>query len=212
MRRFTLAFAVLAALVGVAVAHADKVKLNAADQALAKRIVLKASELGPGWSGDVGLPTNFSTSPSGGGNGSGATVVTTGAAEGDYMPNARGAIEEIDSEAEVFQRPAMLAAVGRMFSSPSFLADWKKDVGAAPTVVRLAVPKLAQFATGIRMTPTIKAPGLKTVHSTVDVLFLGKGRAVLTLTVIYSKVISGSAATADEISWARRMVARTPAS
>src|SRR5262249_44876815 len=219
MRPLLLAFVTLAALVGVAVAHAEKVKFNAADQALAKRIVLKASELGPGWSGDVGLPTNWPPSSQGGGgkgcDGTNApdTDVATGAAEGEYMPDAKGGILEIDSEAEVFQRPAMLAAGEQMLRSPASLACAKKAAGGKPiTITRLAVPKLAEYATGIRMTMTIKFPGMKAMRSTVDVLDLGKGRTALTLTVIYSKAISGSAATANEISWARRMVARTPAS
>jgi hypothetical protein len=115
MSRLLLAVASALVLAGTAAAGTadhNQVKLSAKDQAVAKRIVLRAADLGGAWAGGYTKPdlndalvcANYHPKQS--------DLVLTGAAESKF--SVTGA--QLDSVAQVFKTPAMVET------------DWKRSV------------------------------------------------------------------------------------
>jgi hypothetical protein len=159
------------------------VRYNAADQAAAKAVTVKAADLGPGWKGgakkpdltpDADCPTKRSD------------LVLTGAAKSEFK--AQGAM--ISSESNVLQTPGMVAAEWRRsFGSSTYTACARKVVantGEANvkfvSFKKVAFPKLAQFSTRYRMIADYGEAG-STVRVLVDVVILGQGRTEISLIV-----------------------------
>ncbi len=221
--RLTLVFvAITAALVTVAAAWAagtDKEPRHytAADQAAARSIVLKQSDLPSGWKGgpkkvDTSAPPtcpDFNPKQS--------DLLITGDAESDFKYAATGF--EYDSEAQMLQtahmvqldwqrslKPALLTCL-RSILAKSLPADEK-----IISVARIAIPKLATYSAQIRVVFNLhqsKAP--TDVQVMIDELLVGRNRTEITLTTT-APYVDRAPVEQSEIRLAKLLVARAPAS
>jgi hypothetical protein len=162
--------------VGAAVAaDVQPTKFNAADQAAAKAVTLKAADLGPGWTGGARKPnlTPDSTCPI-----KVSDLVLTGAAKSQF--EADGAM--VTSESHILQSPAMVAAEWRRsVGNEAFMAACARKEVAGEADVRfvsfkkLPFPKLTVYSARYRMIADFGKPGSR-IRVLVDMILLGKGR------------------------------------
>jgi hypothetical protein len=215
-RRLALALAAgLAALAAVAAAaRADKIAFTAADQKTAHAIVLKAADLGAGWKGGakkpdlsdskLGCPSVKEKPPA---------IVATGAAETDF---SNGPVD-VDSEAEVVQSAAMVAADFHFATLPG-IVDCMRRLAAKQfagktklvSIARRSVTHVTPQTAGYRIVVDVKS-GTKTVPILLDILFVGKGRTELSL-MVAAPAAARRTVQAAETRLARLMASRTPAS
>ena len=159
------------------------IRFNAADQAAAKAVTLKAADLGPAWKGGAKKPDlttdhdcTFKRSD----------LVLTGAAKSEFKLEAAGA--SLTSESNVLQIPAMVGAEWRRsFGNSSYMACARKVVMNTddPKVKfvsfkKIAFPKLGQYSTRYRMVADYGDPG-NAVRVLVDVVVLGRNRTEISL-------------------------------
>jgi hypothetical protein len=191
---------------------ADKqpIRFNAADQAAAKAVTLKAADFGPGWKGgpkkpDLTPDDKCATKVS--------DLVITGAASSKFQ----GPGVSVTTESEVLQSPAMVAA------------DWQRSVGnagvlacirselmrtdeAGVTMVsfkRVAFPKVAQFAARFRTVVDYDQKG-SSVRAVIDMVVFGKGRTELTL-ILTARYADRAQADVVEQALAKLLVSRVAA-
>ena len=159
------------------------IRFNAADQAAAKALTLKASDLGPGWKGGATKPELNPDNPCAMKR---SDLVLTGAAKSEFK--TQGAA--ITSESNVLRSPAMVTA------------DWQRSVESASVhglhprrvhevrrseregglVHKLPFPKLTRYAARYRVVADYGTPG-NAVSVLVDLIFLGQGRSEISLIV-----------------------------
>lgn len=172
---FVLAQAALAA-------ETRPMKFNAADQAAAKAVTLKAADLGSGWTGGAKKPNLAPDSlcPM-----KVSDLVLTGAARSEFESDAA----MVTSESNILQSPAMVAAEWRrsVGNSGFMVACARKEVAEEPNVrfvsfKKLAFPKLTQFSVRYRMVANFGEAGSR-VHALVDVISLGQGRTEISIVV-----------------------------
>ena len=168
----------------------QQIRLNAADNAAARDVVLRKSDFGgvPGWSGGAKKPDLSSSGPKCANfDPKHSDLVLTGVAETEFHNSG----VYIDSEAQVLQTPAMVKLDwGRSVLAPGLLPCLRsylaKSVGAAATVhaiKRLTFPRLARYTAAFRLPLDLTTSGT-TVRMMVDLLLVGKGRTEVTLTTI----------------------------
>jgi hypothetical protein len=222
--RLTLVFvAITAALVVVAAAWAsgtDKEPRHytAADQALARAIVLTQSDLGSAWKGgakkvDTSAPPscpNFQPRQS--------DLLVTGDAESEFSDAAAGV--QYDSEAQILQTAHMVQLDWqRSIRQPGLLPCLRsiltKSLPADERIIsvaRVAIPKLATYGAEIRVVINVHgttAP--KDVPVMIDELLVGRNRAEITLTTTAPYTERGPVEQ-SELRLAKLLVARAPAS
>jgi hypothetical protein len=213
-RRLVPVLVALVALAAAAAARADKIAFTAADQKTAHAIVLQKADLGTGWKGGAKKPDLSGSSIGCAGlKVNEPAIVATGAAETDF---ANGPVD-VDSEAEVTQAPDMVAADFRFATQPGIVDCLRKvapkQFGAKATVVsisRASLPHLTAHAGGFRVVVDVPTNGTK-VRIDVDVLFVGKGRTELTLTMVAPDAVR-TTLRASELKLLRLLASRTPAS
>ena len=164
---------------------ADKqpIKFNAADQAAAKAVLVKANDLGTGWQGGAKKPD---LTPDADCTFKRSDLVLTGAAKSEFK--TQGA--SITSESNILQTPAMVAAEWRRsFGSSSYMACARKVVMNSDAAnvkfvsfKNVAFPKLAQYSTRYRMVADY-VNAATSVRMLVDVIVLGRGRTEISLVV-----------------------------
>jgi hypothetical protein len=162
---------------------ADKqpIRFNAADQAAAKAVTLKAADLGPGWKGgpkkpDLSQDDKCVTKVS--------DLVITGAASSKFQ----GPGVSVTTESEVLQSPSMVASdwqrsVGNAGVMACIRSELMKSEDAGVTMVsfkRVAFPKLAHYAARFRTVLDYDQSGTP-VRVVIDMIVLGKGRTEITL-------------------------------
>jgi hypothetical protein len=162
---------------------ADKqpIRFNAADQAAAKAVTLKAADLGPGWKGgpkkpDLSQDDKCVTKVS--------DLVITGAASSKFQ----GPGVSITTESEILQSPSMVAAdwqrsVGNAGVMACIRSELMKSDEAGVTMVsfkRVAFPKLAPYAARFRTVLDYDQSG-SPVRAVIDMVVIGKGRTEITL-------------------------------
>ena len=191
---------------------ADKqpIRFNAADQAAAKAVTVKAADLHPVWKGGATKPD---LTPDEECSYKRSDLVLTGAAKSEFK--MQGA--SITSESNVLQKPAMVAAEWRRsFGSSSYMACARKIVmGTDEAKVKfvsfekIAFPKLAQYSTRYRTVADYGDAG-SSVRLLVDIVMLGKGRTEISLilTVPYA---DRAAADLAERQLAKLLVSRVTA-
>jgi hypothetical protein len=161
-------------------AEKQPIKFNAADQAAAKAVTLKKSDLGAGWKGGATKPDLSSDDlcPS-----KVSDLVLTGAAKSDFT----GPGVMITSQTDVLESSAMVAA------------DWRRTVGNAAYMAcsrreyiesdarfkvvsfkKVAFPKLTRYAARYRLVADYGDPQ-SSVRVLVDVILLGHGRTEISL-------------------------------
>jgi hypothetical protein len=159
------------------------IRFNAADQAAAKAITLKAADLGAGWKGGAKKPELNPDNPCAMKR---SDLVLTGAASSEFK--TQGAA--ISSESNVLQSPAMVTADWkRTVQNTTFMActrsAYMKSDEANVKVVsftKLAFPKLTRYTARYRVVADYGASG-ETVRVLVDLIFLGQGRSEISLIV-----------------------------
>jgi hypothetical protein len=174
------------AVPGGALADKEKVQLVAADQAIAKKSVVRLADLGDptGWSGGATKPSPPSSLTCGSYTAKQSDLVLTGSAAAKW----KHAGLEFDSEAQVLRTAAMVRL------------DWQRTVTHAgiPACLRerlasslpkdqklvsfdrLAFPKVASFTAAFRGVIDVTEP-TGTVRVFVDIVAFGGGRVELTL-------------------------------
>ena len=204
------ATAAVAALVAVqaALAEAPKSQFTATDQAAARAVVLKASDLGAGWTGSVKKGKVDSPEPCPGWNPKQADLVITGVAESEF--SAQGAY--LHSSAQVYKSIRMAALdwqrtvveIPMRCLTKEFTAGAGKDVRVV-SVRRVSFPKLAKYTARVRVVADFN--GDSNARVVVDAVVLGRGRTLATFGLIapYSQRADADAA---EVRLAKILVAR----
>ncbi len=164
---------------------ADKqpIKFNAADQAAAKAVTVKAADLGPGWKGGAKKPD---LTPDDTCSFKRSDLVLTGAAKSEFK--TPGAM--VSSESNVLQSPAMVAAEWkRTFASSPYMACVRKNYMKAEdpntklvSFKPMAFPKLARFVARYRMVADY-TQAENSMRVLVDIIVLGQGRTEIALIV-----------------------------
>jgi len=193
MGRLLLVVATALALAGAAAAGTadhNQVKLTAADQAVAKKIVIKASDLGTGWSGgavkfdlnDTLVCANYHPKQS--------DLVLTGAAEARYAVGS----SQLDSVAQVFRTADMVTTDWhRSVLNPQLVPCLRETLAGslAPSqkiasIGRIAFPQgHGILAREFRTVLNVTANG-STTKGLVDLIVFARGRSELSLTTIGS--------------------------
>jgi hypothetical protein len=166
-------------------AEKQPIRFNAADQAAAKAVTVKAADLGPAWKGGATKPD---LTPEKDCSFKNSDLVLTGAAKSVFKMEAAGA--SITSESNVLQTPAMVTAEWRRsFGSSRYMACARKVVmnpdAAKVTFVsfkKIAFPKLARYSARYRMVADYGDAG-NSVRVLVDIVVLGQGRTEISLIV-----------------------------
>ena len=169
-------------------------RFNASDQATAKAMTLKATDLGPGWKGGATRPDLTVDNRCGMKR---SDLVLTGAASSKFT--TPGAL--VSSESNVLQSPGMVTSEWRRsFGNVGFMACAGRLVteSAQMKIVsfkKRAFPKLATYAVRYRMLADYGAAGSST-RILVDVIYLGKGRSevALSVTTAYAQRVQTDAA------------------
>jgi hypothetical protein len=187
-----------AALVAVqaALAEAPKTQFTATDQAAARSVVLKASDLGAGWTGSVKKGTVSAPAPCAGYNPRQSDLVITGAAESQF--STEGVF--VTSTAQVYKTTRMIAL------------DWKRTVVDVPmrclakaftedagelkvvSIKRMPFPKLATYTARFRIVADYK--GDSAARVLIDAVAVGRGRTGVSIGLIapYSQRADADAA------------------
>jgi hypothetical protein len=192
-------------------------RLTAADQALARSLVLRQSDLGAAtlWQGGMKKP-GVSTSPNCPNyHPEESDLPITGEAESDYANQAVGV--DYDSEAEILQTSKMVQLDWQRSIQPALIpclrSTIKKGAPRSETLVsvaRVSVPKISTFTAEYRIVFDIhQATAPKTVRLMSDILLVGHDRAEITLTTTAPYVARGPVEQ-SELRLARILVARIP--
>ena len=182
MSRGAVAVLTLVLVQAALAAETQPIRFNAADQAAAKAVTVKMSDLGAGWKGGATKPdltsdVNCATKRS--------DLVLTGAAKSEFKSS--GLL--ISSESEVLQSPAMVATEWRRtVGNAAFMAcisrEFVKSDASVKVVsfTKLAFPKLTQMAARYRLVADY-GTAASSVRVVVDMILLGQGRTELSLIV-----------------------------
>ena len=206
-RAGSAAFATLLVVVAGAAAGSpgkQKVELNAADQAAARAVVLRRSDLRSGWtggrikpdlSGGVSCPSYHPKV---------SDLVVTGAAASEFRATGIAFVNEV----EVFRTAAMVSRDWRRSIVPAAVpclrAKLTKGLGGRAKVVsfrRIPFPRVATHTAAFRGIIAVSALG-QTVRVLLDVVLVGRGRTEISLDA------TAPAAAARVVSAAERRLAR----
>jgi len=181
---FRGAVAVLTLVLVQAALAAEKqpIRFNAADQAAAKAVTLKMTDLGAGWKGGITKPdltsdVNCATKRS--------DLVLTGAAKSEFQSS--GVL--ISSESEILQSPTMVAAEWqRTVANAVYMACIRRESFKSDASFRLvsfkkvAFPQLTRMAARYRVVADA-GTSASSVRVVLDLILLGQGRTEITLIV-----------------------------
>lgn len=223
--RLTFLFAASAAALGVAAAAwasgTDKEPRHytAADQALARSIVLRQSDIGPSgtWHGGPKKPDTSASPTCPDFNPRQSDLLVTGDAESEYSYAAAGV--DYDSEAQILQTAHMVQldwqrSVLPSTALPCLRSILTRNLPAGEKIVsvgRVAVPKLATYSAEFRVVidvHTSTAP--KDIREMIDELIVGRNRTEISLTTEAPYAARGPVEQ-SEIRLAKLLVARAPA-
>lgn len=201
--------ATVIALVVVAGAAASgpgkqKIELNAADQAAARAVVLRRSDLGAGWTGGRIKPDLTSQVSCASYHPKVSDLVVTGAAASQF----RGTGIALVNEVEIFRTAAMVDRDWRRSIVPAAVPCLRrtltKGLGAQAKVLsfgRIPFPKVGTHSAAFRGIVAVSALG-QTVRVLLDIVLVGKGRTEISLDA------TAPAAGARVVSAAERRLAR----
>ena len=196
---------VLAASAAASGPGKQKIELNAADQAAARRVVLRRSDLGPGWTGGRVKPDLTSQVSCASYHPKVSDLVVTGAAESQFR--STGLV--LANEVEVFRTAAMVDRDWRRSIVPAAVPCLRrtltKGLGTQAKVLsfgRIPFPKVGTHSAAFRGIVAVSALG-RTVRVLLDIVLVGKGRTEISLDA------TAPAAAARAVSSAERRLART---
>jgi hypothetical protein len=207
-----VALLVLAAGAAAADPGKQKVELNAADQAAARRVVLRRSDLGPGWTGGRVKPDLTSQVSCASYHPKVSDLVVTGAAESQF----RGTGIALANEVEIFRTAAMVDRDWRRSIVPAAVPCLRrtltKGLGAQAKVLsfgRIPFPKVGTHSAAFRGIVVVSALG-QTVRVLLDIVLVGRGRTEISLDAT-APAASARVVSAAERRLARKLVARARA-
>jgi hypothetical protein len=196
---------VLAASAAASGPGKQKIELNAADQAAARRVVLRRSDLGPGWTGGRVKPDLTSQVSCASYHPKVSDLVVTGAAESQFR--STGFV--LANEVEVFRTAAMVDRDWRRSIVPAAVPCLRrtltKGLGTQAKVLsfgRIPFPKVGTHSAAFRGIVAVSALG-QTVRVLLDIVLVGKGRTEISLDA------TAPAAAARAVSSTERRLART---
>jgi hypothetical protein len=183
----------------------EQVKFNAADQAKARAIVIRRSDLRPasGWKGG---PTKPDLSPVTCANYHPrlSDLVITGVAETDWN---RAALV-ISSEVEILKTARMVRLDWtRSVNVTGVVCAARKGGATHIGVSRMTFPQIAPYTAAYRLSYEVKANG-QTIPFVFDFGAIGRGRTEISLGEITERPASEGALRADLLRLARTLVSR----
>jgi hypothetical protein len=173
-----LAASMLVVIQAAYAAEKQPLKFNPADQAAAKAITLKLSDLGAGWKGGP-AKVDFSndTCPT-----KVSDLVVTGAAKSTFTGDG----VFVTSEAEILRTAAMVKADWqRTVANPAFWACGKRELatlegGKLVSLKKMSFPKLAPYSARYRLVYDFGKAGSPTLVL-MDMILVGQGRSEISL-------------------------------
>jgi hypothetical protein len=175
-----LAVLMLVVIQAAYAAESYPIKYTAADQAAAKAITLKQSDLGAGWKGGQAKPElSNNTCPT-----KRSDLVVTGAAESKFQSS--GVL--VSSQGLVLRTPAMVRTDWqRTVGSPAFWACGRREMATLEgaklvSLKKVAFPKLAQYSARYRLVYDFGKAG-KSALVLMDMIVVGEGRSEISLFV-----------------------------
>jgi len=190
----------------------QKVELNAADQAAARAVVLRRSDLGAGWTGGRIKPdlSGGLTCPSY--HPKVSDLVVTGAASSEFRRTGLALANEV----EIFRTAAMVSRDWRRSIVPAAVPCLRrtltKGLGAQARVVsfgRIPFPPVTAHTAAFRGVVEVSALG-RTVRVLLDIVLVGRGRTEISLDAT-APAAAARAVSAAERRLARALVARARA-
>jgi len=204
----TAAVATLLVVVAGAAAEGpgkQKIALNAADQASARAVVLRRSDLGAGWTGGRIKPDLSSQVSCPSYHPKVSDLVVTGAAASQFR--STGLV--LANEVEIFRTVAMVDRDWRRSIVPAAVPCLRrtltKGLGTQAKVLsfrRIPFPQVTPHTAAFRGIVAVSALG-QTVRVLLDIVLVGKGRTEISLDA------TAPAAAARAVSAAERRLART---
>jgi hypothetical protein len=208
------------ALIVVAAAGAGTTpprRYTAADQALARSLVLRQSDVGSAslWHGGMEKPSASGAPSCPGYHPDESDLPITGDAESTYSNQAAGV--EYDSEAQILQTAKMVELDWQRSFQPGLIpclrSTVKQGLSASETLVSvglISVPKISTFTAEYRIVLDIhRTTAPKTVPVMTDILLVGHDRAEITLTTT-APYVARAPVEQSELRLARILVARMP--
>jgi hypothetical protein len=190
----------------------QKVELNAADQAAARRVVLRKSDLGAGWTGGRVKPDLTSQVSCASYHPKVSDLVVTGAAESQF----RGTGIALANEVEIFRTAAMVDRDWRRSVVPAAVPCLRrtltKGLGTQAKVLsfgRIPFPKIGTHSAAFRGVVAVSALG-QTVRVLLDIVLVGRGRTEISLDAT-APAAAARAVSASERRLARKLAARAHA-
>jgi len=175
-----LAVVMLIVIQAAYAAESYLVKYTAADQAAAKAITLRQSDLGAGWKGGQTKPElSNTTCPT-----KRSDLVVTGASESKFQSSG----VFVSSQGLVLRTPAMVRADWqRTVGSPAFWACGRRELATLEgaklvSLKKLAFPKLAEYSARYRLVYDFGKVG-KPALVLMDMIMVGAGRSEISLFV-----------------------------
>jgi hypothetical protein len=203
---------VLAASAGASGPGKQKIELNAADQAAARAVVLRRSDLGAGWTGGRVKPDLTSQVSCASYHPKVSDLVVTGAAQSQFR--ATGIV--LANEVEVFRTAAMVDRDWRRSIVPAAVPCLRhtltKGLGTQAKVLsfgRISFPKVGTHSAAFRGIVVVSALG-QTVRVLLDIVLVGRGRTEISLDAT-APAASARVVSAAERRLARRLAARAHA-
>lgn len=178
--RFGGALAALMLVIVQAAFAAEKqpIRFNAADQAAAKAMTLKASDLGAGWKGGATKPDlSNDTCPT-----KRSDLVLTGAAKSEF----KQAGLMVSSESAVLRTAAMVRADWqRTVASPAFWACGRRELAKMEgaklvSLKNVGFPKVAQYSARYRALYDFGTTGSPALFM-IDIITVGQGRSEISV-------------------------------
>lgn len=204
----------LLALAVAGAAQANQIRLDRADQALARAAVVRKGDLGSsGWTGGAKKPDLTSLAGCADYHPKDSDLVTTGAAESSFT---NGALT-FDSEVWLLKTATMVGADWHRSVRPAAVGCLKelfaRELGAKAKIVsasRTGVSPIARYTANFRIVFDVPSGG-QSARIFVDVLLIGKGRAELTLITV-APYVARLPVQAAELRLGRLVAARLPRS
>ena len=173
-----LAVLMLVVIQAAYAAESYPITYNPADQAAAKAVTLKQSDLGAGWKGGQTKPDlSNNTCPT-----KRSDLVVTGAAESEFQ--STGVL--VSSQGLVLRTPAMVRTDWeRTVASPAFWACGRREMAKLDgaklvSLKKVPFPKLAQYSARYRLVYDFGKDG-KSALVLMDIIAVGEGRSEISL-------------------------------
>jgi len=190
----------------------QKIELNAADQAAARAVVLRRSDLGAGWTGGRVKPDLTSQVSCASYHPKVSDLVVTGAAESQF----RGTGLVLANEVEVFRTAAMVDRDWRRSIVPAAVPCLRrtltKGLGTQAKVLsfgRIPFPQVGTHSAAFRGIVVVSVLG-QTVRVLLDIVLVGRGRTEISLDAT-APASGARVVSAAERRLARKLAARARA-